>query len=253
MLSRSRVPATSRHAPPVRCRGDRRPRPRPDRHLQPDRPSLRARPSGAVAGPALARPRGDRAGDARDGAPPARPARAGRPRPGPDAPRPRAGLLPGRLGAADLRRAAVLRLGRLAGGPPDGGAPPLAGAHAPRAGPRGLAGGRVGARAGDRGDAARAARARRDQQPRLHRRGAHPGRRLPRSQGQLARPALPLADRRRDGDAARAVRAGLRPDRGRRPGGPDPREQRRGGRGLPPDQDGRVGRAHAGRTGSTRP
>ena len=153
MLSRSRVPATSRHAPPVRCRGDRHARPRPHRHLQRHRPALRPRPSGAVAGPALAGPRGDRAGDARDGAPPARPARAGRPRPGPDAPRPRARLLPGRLGEADLRRAAVLRLGRLAGGPPDGGAPLLAGDHAPRADARRLAGDRRGARAGDRGDA----------------------------------------------------------------------------------------------------
>ncbi len=224
MLSRSRVPATSRHAPPVRCRGDRRPRPRPDRDLQRHRPALRPRPPGAVAGPALARPRGDRAGDAGDGAPPARPARAGRPRPGPDAPRPRARLPPGRLGQADLRRAAVLRLGRLAGGPPDGGAPLLARDHAPRADARRLARDRGGARAGDRGDAPRPARARRDQQPRLHGRGAHPGRRLPRAQGQLARPALPLADRRRDGHAARAVRAGLRPDRGGRPGGPDPRE-----------------------------
>ena len=91
---------------------------------------------------------------------------------------------------------------------------------------------------------ARPARARRDQQPRLHRRGADPRRRLPRAQGQLARPALPLADRRRDGHAARAVRAGLRADRGGRPGGPDPRDHRRGGRGLPADEDGRVGRAH---------
>ena len=129
MLSRSRVPATSRHVAPVRCRGDRR----PHRDLQRHRTAIRPRPSGAVAGPALARPRRHRAGDAGDGAPPARPARAGRARPGPDAPQPRARLPPGRLGEADLRAAAVLRLGRLAGRPPDGGAPALASDHAPRA------------------------------------------------------------------------------------------------------------------------
>ena len=38
---------------------------------------------------------------------------------------------------------------------------------------------------------------------------------LPRSEGQRGRALLPVADRRRDGPSPRAVRAGVRPDRGR--------------------------------------
>ena len=51
------------------------------------------------------------------------------------------------------------------------------------------------------------------QQPRLRDGRPDPGRPLPRPEGQRARAALPVADRRRDGVATRAVRAGVRPDR----------------------------------------
>ena len=39
---------------------------------------------------------------------------------------------------------------------------------------------------------------------------------VPRAEGQRGRALLPVADRRRDGPSPRAVRAGVRPDRGRR-------------------------------------
>ena len=78
---------------------------------------------------------GAEAGDARHRAPPARSARGHRPGPRPDPPQPGHRLPPRRLGDADLRAAQVLRLGRLARGAADGGAPVLAGHHAPRAGP----------------------------------------------------------------------------------------------------------------------
>ncbi len=223
---------------PVRCGHG----PRHDRDLERHGASLHPRAPGPLAGPALARPRGRRGGHADDGAPAAGPARAGRPRPGPHAPRAGAGLPPGRLGSPDVWRAPLLRLGRLAGRPADGGAPPLARDHAPRARPRGLGGGGGRARPRDRGDARRPARARRDQQPRLHGRGAHAGRRLPGTEGQLARAALPVAHRRRDGHPSRALRARLCADRCRRAGRADPRERGRGRRGLPAHEAGRLGR-----------
>ena len=58
----------------------------------------------------------------------------------------------------------------------------------------------------------------RGEQPRFRDGDAEPDRRLPRPQGQRARAPLPVAHRRGDGQPARAVRAGLRPDRGGRAG-----------------------------------
>ena len=63
-----------------------------------------------------------------------------------------------------------------------------------------------------------------------------PDRRLPRAQGQRARPPLPVADRRGDGHPARAVRTRLRADRGGRPGRGPARGRRRGGRRGPAPQ-----------------
>ena len=98
--------------------------------------------------------------------------------------------------------------------------PLLARDHAPRADARRLAGDRGGARAPAIEEMRAVLRERGEISNRDYTADArpHPDRRLPRAQGQLARPALPLADRRGDGHAARAVRAGLRPDRGGRPG-----------------------------------
>ena len=50
---------------------------------------------------------------------------------------------------------------------------------------------------------------------------------LPRAQGQRPGPPLPVADRRSDGHPARAVRTGLRPDRGGRAGHGPARESTR--------------------------
>ena len=184
----------------------------------------------------LAGPRRRRRGDAGDGGPPARPARRRGPGARPDAPQPGRRLRDRRLGDADLRAPRVLRVGRLARRPADGGAALLPRGDAARARPRPLARRAGGARRGDPGRARRPARARRGQQPRLRDARPDADRRLPRAQGQRARPPLPVADRRGDGHPARALRTGLRSDRGGRPGRGPARGRCRGGRRGPAPQ-----------------
>ncbi len=223
-----------------------------DHHLAQDRGPLHPGPRGPVAGTPLARAARDGTGDAHDGAPPARSARRHRARPRPDAPVAGDRLPTRRLGDPHLREATLLRLGRLVGRAPHGGAPTLARADAARAREPALAGLRQGTRDGDRRDARGPARSRSGLEPGLHDEREDPRRQLSRSQGQRGRAVLPLAHGRGDGDAPRTVRAGLRGDRRRRARAPDPRELRRRGGRSPVAQDGRGAGAHEVRRAQVR-
>ena len=148
-----------------------------------------------------------------DGAPPARPARDRRARPGPDAPSPRARLPPGRWAPLTYGERRFFDWGGWLAVRPMEELPHWRVIMRRERDARRLARGRRRARrrrsrkcAPSCANAARSATA-------TTRGDADPGRRLPRAQGQRARAALPVADRRSDGDAPRAVRAGLRPDR----------------------------------------
>ena len=80
----------------------------------------------------------------------------------------------------------------------------------------------------------------RGRQPRLRDGRAHPGRQLPRAQGQRHRAALPVADRRGDDHPPRALRAGLRGGVAGRPAAAARRGERRRGRRVPAPQAGRL-------------
>ena len=193
----------------------------------------------------MAGARGRRCRDAGDGGPPARPACHRRPGARPGAAQPGRRLRHRRLGDADLRAARVLRVGRLAGGPADGGAAAFPGAHAPRARERPLDRGRTGSRRRHRGDAGRPARRPRGQQSLVRDERPDADRSLPRAKGQRPRPPLPVAGGRGDGRPARTLRTRLRPDRSGRAGLRAARGRRGRGRRGARAQGRRHGRAGA--------